>query len=36
MYLKAKPTGEAKDFIDWILSSEGQALIAQAGYYPIK
>ena len=36
MYLKSKPTGEAKAFIDWILSAEGQALIADVGYYPLK
>lgn len=36
MYLKAKPTGETKVFIDWILSSQGQALIAEVGYYPLK
>ena len=36
MYLKAKPTGETKAFIDWILSSQGQSLIADVGYYPLK
>jgi phosphate transport system substrate-binding protein len=36
MYLKAKPTGETKAFIDWILSSKGQSLIAEVGYYPLK
>lgn len=36
MYLKGKPTGETKAFIDWILSSQGQALIAEVGYYPLK
>ena len=36
MYLKAKPTGETKAFIDWILSSQGQSLIAEVGYYPLK
>jgi len=36
MYLKAKPTGEAKAFIDWILSPAGQGLIAEVGYYPLK
>lgn len=36
MYLKAKPTGETKAFIDWILSPQGQALIAEVGYYPLK
>jgi phosphate transport system substrate-binding protein len=36
MYLKAKPTGETKAFIDWILSAQGQGLIAEVGYYPLK
>lgn len=36
MYLKSRPTGETKAFVDWILSSEGQSLIAQVGYYPLK
>jgi phosphate transport system substrate-binding protein len=36
MYLKSKPKGEAKAFIDWILSSQGQELIAEVGYYPLK
>lgn len=36
MYLKAKPTGETKAFVDWILSPAGQGLIAEVGYYPLK
>jgi phosphate transport system substrate-binding protein len=36
MYLKSKPTGEAKAFIDWILSPAGQGLIEEVGYYPLK
>ena len=36
MYLKSKPTGETKKFIDWILSSEGQKMIATVGYFPVK
>jgi phosphate transport system substrate-binding protein len=36
MYLKSKPTGETKAFIDWILSSEGQGLIEEVGYFPLK
>ncbi|NDP26751.1 MAG: PstS family phosphate ABC transporter substrate-binding protein [Flavobacterium sp.] len=36
MYLKAKPTGETKAFIDWILSPEGQKMIASVGYFPLK
>ncbi|WP_035669548.1 phosphate ABC transporter substrate-binding protein [Flavobacterium sp. 83] len=36
MYLKSQPTGEAKAFIDWILSQEGQKMIEEVGYYPLK
>jgi phosphate transport system substrate-binding protein len=36
MYLTSKPTGETKKFIDWILSSEGQKIIAGVGYFPVK
>lgn len=36
MYLKEKPTGETKKFIDWILSPEGQNIIVEVGYYPLK
>ena len=36
MYLKSRPTGETKKFIDWILSPEGQKVIVSVGYYPVK
>lgn len=36
MYLKSKPTGETKAFIDWILSPAGQELIEEVGYFPLK
>jgi phosphate transport system substrate-binding protein len=36
MYLKTKPTGETKAFLDWVLSSEGQALIEGVGYFSLK
>lgn len=36
MYLKSKPTGDVKAFVDWVLSPEGQKLIADVGYYPLK
>jgi len=36
MYLKSKPTGETKAFIDWILSPEGQKLVVETGYFPVK
>ena len=36
MYLKTRPTGEIKDYIDWILSREGQDIVAKVGYFPVK
>lgn len=36
MYLKSRPTGETKAFIDWILSPEGQNVIEGVGYFPVK
>lgn len=36
MYVKNRPTGEMKKFIDWILSPEGQKLVVEMGYFPIK
>jgi phosphate transport system substrate-binding protein len=36
MYLRNRPTGETKKFIDWILSKEGQMIVSEVGYFPIK
>jgi phosphate transport system substrate-binding protein len=36
MYLRNRPTGETKAYIDWILSPEGQKLVAAVGYFPVK
>ena len=36
MYLKNKPTGAIKNYIDWILSPEGQKLVVEVGYFPVK
>jgi phosphate transport system substrate-binding protein len=36
MYLRNKPTGAMKSYIDWILSPEGQKLVVEMGYFPIK
>ncbi len=35
-YLRNRPGGEAKAFIDFALSAEGQALVTKVGYYPVK
>lgn len=36
MYMRTKPTGDTKKFIDWVLSPEGQKVIVSVGYYPLK
>ncbi len=36
MYLKSRPAGDIKTYIDWILSPEGQAVVTQVGYFPAK
>jgi phosphate transport system substrate-binding protein len=35
-YLRAKPAGEIKSFIDWVLSNDGQGIVEKVGYYPVK
>jgi len=36
MYLRNRPTGDTKKYIDWILSSEGQMVVTEVGYFPVK
>jgi len=36
MYLRNKPIGDTKKYIDWILSPEGQMIVTEVGYFPIK
>jgi phosphate transport system substrate-binding protein len=36
MYTRGKPAGEAKEFMDFCLSPEGQAIVTQVGYFPVK
>jgi phosphate transport system substrate-binding protein len=35
-YLRGKPSGDAKAFIDFCLSPEGQAVVSKVGYFPVK
>jgi phosphate transport system substrate-binding protein len=35
-YLRNKPSGEAKAFIDFVLSPEGQQIVTKVGYFPVK
>jgi phosphate transport system substrate-binding protein len=36
MYLRSRPTGDIKKYIDWILSTEGQSVVTEIGYFPYK
>jgi phosphate transport system substrate-binding protein len=36
MYTKAEPRGKIKDYIDWILSDEGQCIIQKRGYASVR
>jgi phosphate transport system substrate-binding protein len=35
-YLRNRPTGELKKYIDWVLSAEGQKVVTEVGYFPVK
>jgi phosphate transport system substrate-binding protein len=35
-YTRGKPSGDAKAFIDFVLSAEGQQLASKVGYFPVK
>jgi len=36
MYTALKPRGEIKSYLDWILSPEGQKVVEEVGYIPVK
>ncbi|MBN2273637.1 MAG: phosphate ABC transporter substrate-binding protein [Bacteroidales bacterium] len=36
MYMRNRPTGDLKKYIDWILSPEGQKVVTGVGYFPVK
>lgn len=35
LYVDGTPSGEAKEFIDWCLSSEGASVVSRVGFVPI-
>lgn len=35
IYTAGEPTGAIKDYLDWILSAEGQAVVRELGYVPV-
>jgi len=36
IYVVGEPAGDVKAYLDWILSKEGQAIVLQLGYVPVK
>ncbi len=36
IYMRNKPVGEVKKFVDWILSPDGQKIITEVGYFPVR
>jgi phosphate transport system substrate-binding protein len=36
MYTRGQPTGETKKYLDWILSDEGQRILLDKGYAPVR
>jgi len=36
MYVTNRPTGDVKKFIDWVLSPDGQKIVVEIGYFPVK
>ena len=35
-YVRGKPSGEVKKLVDWVLSPEGQEVVAKVGYFTVK
>jgi phosphate transport system substrate-binding protein len=36
LYVRSRPSGALKQYVDWILSDEGQAVVSKVGYFPIR
>lgn len=36
MYTRGRPAGVVKDFVDWVRSAGGQAVVEQVGCYRIR
>lgn len=36
LYVRNRPTGAVKSYIDWILSPAGQGVVTQVGYFPVR
>jgi len=36
LYMRNRPAGEMKKFIDWMLSPDGQKVVSEVGYFPVR
>ena len=36
LYVRSRPSGELKEYVDWILSDDGQKIVSEVGYFPIR
>lgn len=36
MYTRGEPRGEVREYLDWVLSDEGQCILAGKGYAPVR
>ena len=36
LYTKGAPAGNIKDFLDWVVSADGQQIVASVGFVPLK
>ena len=36
MYTAGQPQGAVGEYLDWVLSGEGQCIIAEKGYAPVR
>jgi phosphate transport system substrate-binding protein len=36
LYTRTKPAGDAKRFVDWILTEAGQSVVTRVGYFPVR
>ena len=35
-HLRTNPSGDARKFIDWALTPDGQKIVTEVGYFPVK
>jgi phosphate transport system substrate-binding protein len=36
MYTNGEPTGDIKEYLDWVMAPQGQCLVSKKGYAPAK